>query len=48
VPRGGLRERTSIRQEPRQALLTARRVVAVDEVAQRVEREVFRERHPER
>lgn len=48
VPHRCLRERTSIRQKRRQALLTAPRVVAVDEVAERIEREVFRKRHPER
>jgi endonuclease VIII len=48
VPRGRLREGASIRQERRQAFLAARRVVSVDEVAERVEREVFRKRHPER
>jgi hypothetical protein len=48
VPRGCLREGASIRQERWQALLTARRMVAVDEVAERVEREMFGKRHPER
>jgi len=48
VPRGRLREGASIRQERRQAFLAARRMVSVDEVAERVERQVFCERHPER
>jgi hypothetical protein len=43
-----LGERSSIRQERRHAVLAARRVVAVDEVAERVQAGVLSEGHAER
>jgi hypothetical protein len=42
-----LRESSPVRQERRDAGLAASWVVAVDEVAERIEREVLSERHPE-
>ena len=48
VAPGRLCERTRIRQERRDTELTARRVVVVDEVAERVEAHVLAEGHSER
>ena len=48
VPPRRLGKRVRARQERRDAGLTARRVIAVDEVAERIERRVLGERHPER
>ena len=47
MPRGGLRERAPAAQERRHALLTARGVVPVDEVRERVEHDVLDERSRE-
>ena len=48
VAPGRLGERTRIRQERRDSGLTARRMVAIDEVAERVEARVLAEGHGER
>lgn len=48
VAPGRLGERAAIPQQRRDSRLTARRMVAIDEVAKRVERDVLGERHAER
>lgn len=48
MPESRLRERPRAGEKRRNALLAASWVVAVDDVTERVEGEVFRKRHPER
>ena len=48
VPPRRLCERTAVREKRRDTRLAASRVVTVDEVAERIEREMLRDRHPER
>lgn len=48
MPRGRLAERAQVREQRRDSLLASCRVVAVDEIPERIERDVLAECHPER